>query len=72
MSITDEWGTWHVDGDVKMLIEPSETFLNKKESENLAQEEQKLIDSLIPSQEDILKAETELQIIELLMEVGLI
>lgn len=54
------------------LIEPSEQYILKLQVEREIIEEQKILDNLIPSQEEIQKAETEIQIITILMEVELI
>lgn len=72
MYITDEKGKWKIDGNVKMLIEPSDSYLAQRGKERLQQEERELLDSLIPSENEMLMAEVEIQTIELLMEVGLI
>lgn len=72
----DENGKWKVDGVVRTLIEPSESYLTKRKAEIEQEEqrrlEQELLDSLIPSKEEILLAEAEIQTINILMEVGLI
>lgn len=72
MYITDENGKWSVEGNVKMLIEPSEGYLVERELEIQKQEEEELINSLIPTDKEMLMAEVEINTIILLMEVGLI
>lgn len=72
MYITDENGKWQIEGNVKMLIEPSDSYLTRKELERIQQEEQELIDSLIPSEREMLMAEVEIQTITILKEAGLI
>ena len=72
MYITDEKGKWKVEENVKMLIEPSESYLAERELEQQIQQEQELLESLIPSDKEILMAEVEIQTITILMEVGLI
>lgn len=70
--IINEKGKWKVEGNIKTLIEPSESYLAQRELERLQQEEQELLDSLIPSEIEMLMAEVEIQTITILMEVGLI
>ncbi|WP_066505514.1 hypothetical protein [Abyssisolibacter fermentans] len=70
--IYDEKGKWKVQGISKMLVEPSESYNQARLAEHQAEEEQKKLDSLVPTQDEIRKAETEIQIINLLQEVGLI
>ena len=72
MFIIDERGKWKVEENVKMLIEPSESYLAERELEQQIQQEQELLESLIPSDKEILMAEVEIQTITILMEVGLI
>ena len=72
MYITDENGNWKVEGNVKILIEPSESYLAERELEYQQQLERELIDSLKPSEKEVLMAEIELNTINLLMEVGLV
>ncbi|NLX81590.1 MAG: hypothetical protein GXZ03_08515 [Proteiniphilum sp.] len=72
MHITDEHGKWKVEGNIKMLIEPSESYLTEKELERQRQEEQELIESLKPSEKEVLMAEIELNTINLLIESGVI
>ena len=73
MYITDEKGKWLIESETsKMLIEPSESYLAQRELERLQQEERELLDSLIPSDKEMLMAEVEIQTITILVEVGLI
>lgn len=72
MYIADEQGKWLVQGNCRMLIEPSESYLAQRELEGMQQDEQELIDNLIPSDKDMLMAEVEINTIILLTEVGLI
>lgn len=72
MYITDEKGKWKVEGNVKMLTDPSESYLSEKELERQKQEEKELLNSLVPTQEEVQKAETELLVIELLQELEVI
>lgn len=46
--------------------------LTQREADRLAHQEQALLDSLIPPQEEVEQAEFELKTITLLMEVGLL
>jgi hypothetical protein len=46
--------------------------LTQREADRLAQEEQAMLDALIPSREEVAQAEFELKTITLLMEVGLL
>lgn len=70
--IVDEQGKWLVQGSARLLVEPSESYLAQRELERQQQEEQELLDKLIPSKEEVLKAETEIQIITILKECELI
>ncbi len=70
--ITDEQGKWLIQGNARLLIEPSESYLAQRELERIQQEEEELLDSLIPSDKELLMAEVEIQTITILMEVGLI
>lgn len=72
MYIIDEKGRWKVQGSFKMLIEPSESYLAERELEEQQRLEQELLDSLIPTEKEVLMAEVELNTINLLMEVGLV
>lgn len=65
MTVTDELGIWKVQGNVRILIEPSEDFIQKSK-------QKELLDSLLPSSEDVEKAQFELKTLMLLMEVGLL
>lgn len=55
-----------------MLTDPSESYLSEKELERQKQEEKELLNSLVPTQEEVQKAETELLVIELLQELEVI
>jgi len=70
--ITDANGKWEIEGNVKILIEPSESYLTERELERQKQEEVELLNRLIPSDKDMLMAEVEIQTITIMMEVGLI
>lgn len=72
MYITDANGKWEIEGNVKILIEPSESYLTERELERQKQEEVELLNRLIPSDKDMLMAEVEIQTITIMMEVGLI
>ena len=61
----DDSGTWKVEGIIRSLIQPSETYLAQRE-------EQHKLETLTPSQNNIFNAEIELKIITMLMEVGLL
>jgi hypothetical protein len=69
MRYTDEHGVWEVQGNIKMLIEPSEQYKQKQEIEQL---EREALDSLTPSSKEVEQAEFEVRTLTLLMEVGLI
>ena len=58
------------DGIQEVDFTPEE--IAQRELDRIAQEEQALLDSLIPTPEEIEQAEFELKTITLLMEVGLI
>lgn len=70
MYVTDENGKWKVEGFVKMLITPSENYLVKKELEQQQQLEKELLESLKPTEKEVLMAEIELNTINLLLELG--
>ncbi len=70
--ITDEKGKWLVDDNVSILIEPSAEYAATRESEIKAAEEQKMLDSLIPTEKEILMAEIGIQTIQILTEGGLL
>lgn len=58
------------DGMKELQFTPEE--LARREADRLAAEEKALLDSLIPTSEEIEQAEFELNCLNLLMEVGLI
>lgn len=70
--ITDEQGKWLIQGSVRILVEPSESYNQARLAEQQVQEEQELLDSLIPSEKEVLMAEVAIQTINILLEVGLI
>lgn len=72
MFIIDEKGKWKIEGNVKMLIEPSESYLAQRELEEQLRLEEELFNSLIPSEKEVLMAEIELNTINLLIESGVI
>lgn len=72
MYITDEKGKWKIEENVKMLIEPSLSYLAEKELEYQQQLEQELLDSLKPTEKEVLMAEIEINTINLLIESGVI
>ncbi|MBC3901314.1 hypothetical protein GH811_17015 [Acetobacterium malicum] len=69
---TNEDGLWEVDGFVEVLIEPSELFIEKRKIIDEEREQQKILDSLIPTEKEILMAEIEIQTIQILTEGGLL
>ena len=68
--ITDEHGTWLIDGNIKMLVEPSDEYMVQMEIEKQRLLEQELLESLKPMKEDVVFAKIELYIINLLLELG--
>lgn len=66
----DENGKWEIRGNVKLLIEPSDNYLAGKELEKQRLEEEELLNSLKPSDKEVLMAEIELNTINLLLELG--
>lgn len=70
--IIDEQGKWLIQGSVRLLVEPSEEYTRQRELEEQQRLEQELLESLKPSEKEVLKAEIELSIIELLLESGVI
>lgn len=69
---TDVDGKWEVRGNVRLLVEPSEEYLQKLEIQRQQELEEKLLESLIPSSNEILKAEIDLQVLQILKECELI
>ena len=61
----NEKGTWEKHNSFNLLVNPSEDY--KQELE-----QQAILDSLIPSQSEIEKAERELETITLLQDLGVI
>lgn len=72
MYLTDEKGKWEIKGNIKILIEPSESYLQQRELKYQQQLEQELLNSLKPSEKEVLMAEIELNTINLLIESGVI
>jgi hypothetical protein len=70
--IIDENGKWEVQGIYSNLIEPSESYLERIKLEQQEREEQLLLDSLTPTEKDILKAEIEIDILTLIQEMGVL
>ena len=70
--IVDEQGKWLIQGSARLLVEPSEVYLQQRVLEEQQRLEQELLDNLIPSKDEMLMAEVEIQTITILMEVGLI
>lgn len=62
-TFTDKSGKWIIDGKADILIEPSEEWLQKRNDSNNNPE---------PSQEDMDKANREIEMLNILMEVGLL
>ncbi len=67
--IIDEQGKWLIQGSARLLIEPSESYLAQRELEEQQRLEEELFSSLIPSEKEVLMAEIELNIINLLLEM---
>lgn len=73
MFITDEKGKWKIESETsKILIEPSESYLSKRQVEEQYRLEEELFNSLLPTEKEILMAEIELNTINLLLETGVI
>ncbi|MBC8589322.1 hypothetical protein [Paratissierella segnis] len=70
--IVDEQGKWLIQGSARLLVEPSEVYLQQRVLEEQQRLEQELLDNLIPSKDEMLMAEVEIQTITILQEVGLI
>ena len=68
----DEKGKWKVKGNVKMLIEPSESYIQQQEQERQQQLEQELLESLKTTEKEVLMAEVELNTINLLLDLGVV
>lgn len=67
----DEQGKWiKLSEKSKGLIEPSESYLVERELEEQQRLEEELFNSLYPSEKEILMAEIELNLINLLLEMG--
>ena len=72
MYFQDEKGKWKIQGCAKILIEPSEDYLQKTQALEELTKQQELLDSLTPTAEEVARAELDLQIISILQEAGLI
>lgn len=70
--VIDDYGKWETEGNAKILIEPSEDYLQQQTQEHKQQFEQELIQSLKPTEKAVLMAEIQLSVIELLIESGVI
>lgn len=70
--VEDEYGLWEKQGIFKFLREPSESFLKQLQDEEYLKIEEEMLEMLKPTNDEIRKAETELTVLELLMEVELI
>lgn len=67
--VIDEKGKWKVQRNCKILIEPSKEYIAEKETIRL--EEEKL-NNLKPSQEEVEKADRQVNLINDLTELGVI
>lgn len=56
----------------KLIVPLTEDEIGKLESDGKRLDEEQLLDSLIPSDKEMLLAEVEIQTITILMEVGLV
>lgn len=65
MNTTNELGTWKVQGNMRILVTPSDEYIKNSE-------QQEMLDSLIPSSENVEDAEFELKLITKLSEWGVI
>lgn len=72
MNVEDKYGVWEVKGNVGFLVEPSELFKEEQRKRRKAREERKILKKLVPSKEEIYKAESEISTIEILKESGLL
>lgn len=72
--IIDQDGKKEVKGNFKLLYEgnESEQYLSKKGQEEQARLEEELLESLRPSDKEVLMAEVELETINLLLELEVI
>lgn len=68
MHTVDEKGRWIVQDGARMLVELSEEYAEYLAMEKQKGEEQELLESLKPSEKEILMAEIQLNVIELLIE----
>lgn len=66
--VIDKDGKWLIVKELKLLIEPSESYLQQRDIEEQQRLEEKLFNSLQPSEKELLVAEIELNIINLLIE----
>lgn len=67
--IVDRQGKWLVQGGAKLLVEPSEEYLQQRESEEQQRLEEELFNRLLPTEKELLMAEVELNTINLLLEL---
>ena len=68
MEINDN-GKYKIINGVKILIEPSDQFLTRREAENQIRIEQNALKNLIPSEKEVLMAEIELNTLNLLIDL---
>ena len=65
----DEQGKWLIQGNARLLVEPSDSYLAARQAEEQTKLEEELFNNLLPSEKEILMAEIELNIINLLLEM---
>lgn|GEM_PF-6566535 len=74
--VTNKDGKWEIGEGYEVLIEPSETYIQEVDfrfqQEEQERIERELMESLKPSEKEVLKAEIELNILELLIDCGVI
>ena len=72
MMMENENGKWNVKKNVKMLVEPSHSYIEKKQLEIKLQKQIYILEKLIPSQQEVEMAERDIQMIELLQDLEVI
>ncbi len=70
--ITDNDGKWLIQGGMKFLVEPSESYLLKMQAEEQQRLETELLKSLKPAEKEVLMAEIEINTINLLLELEVV
>jgi len=66
--IYNEQGKWLIEGILQCLVEPSDEYISEQERLEQERLEQELINNLKPTPKEVLMAEIELEVVNLLIE----